>query len=784
MGDAVMSRLQCGDVGRRAAFRPAFLSVVAIVAMISAELPSDLLEAAAADPEAAAETTIDSPSLRQAIVLREAGKFDDALEELRAGVRDVKQTQGEEHPDLLPLYDLAAEILFQTNQMEKAEPLLDKVVILRERLIERGNLAERGPLAASLLLIGKVHSSRGEMEDVIDSIKRAVLLYGRTYGPMHADTMRANDELAKAVGLFDETLGAEHEAAIHARESLADIQEALGRYSAAAVSRQELYDVKCSVFGDGGREALIEAQRFASASSLAGQADAGIGLLSQAVSRALDGEGASGRALGEALRSLALLQLASDRFSAAAATLKEASEIDERWLPDPQHPCGLLDRLLLIRIAVRRGESLASAADDVKGIVQDLSKVDAFDEDTAFAAIEASLVAAEIATDLRLLETAQRAAEQALELADGLVLDPNDVTLEMVKSQAALVRVRLARGDAAETRELAEETLGRMEQFTGPASWATLDMMITLAEGAVAQQDFAAAEKFLDYLIEWSVPRPDYAAEQRLASVVAVVSTAAADDGTQAELPGDLTDRFIRLREQQFGKESPEAAQAEICLANAFQSRLQWKDAIRHYEEAIDLQKRILAPHHPEIAAGLLPLSRAYRAINRQEDAQDVLIEALAIWEESVGPEHPVTLETVKSLALSRLSMGQTAEAIPLMERLRDAYISDPQSDGEEVSRLLVRLARLYEKNGDRASAGECLNQVVDWGWWQMDEGSHSQEEISAAAVVMADVAAVFQLLNESAAARSAERTARSLAALLEDSQPVEQLIDEKLTER
>lgn len=721
--------------------------------------------------ESQSRAAIESPSLRQAIALRTAGKAEEALEELREGVRDVKQARGDGHPDLLPLYDLAAEILFETDQMEKAEPLLDKVVRIRERLIAEGDTAERGPLAASLLLLGKVHSSRGELEDVIDSVSRAVLLYGATYGPMHSDTLRANAEFTQAVELFDETLGADHEAAIHAREALAVSQEALGKYAAALESRRLLHNVKSSVYGDSDARTLREAQRLAEAGCYVGENRAGIDLLRRNIDAAMTGN-ATAAEMSESLRTLGRLQLASDEFSAASASFREAMAIDERSSTDPRHPRLLLDRVLAAGVIVRREGTTSAIVEELDSVGADLLTIDAFDEQLAYEGIEALIAATKVMLDAQLFDSAHVAAERAAQLSRELVLDPDEVTLQMVESQIALAKVGLAKGGGEAIRQIAENALTNMEQFAGPASWATLDLMVLVAECAMAQGDFGAAQDLLTYIFECDLPRLDYASEQRLANVVAAVAVAEPGESRK------ITDRYLAVRQRQFGEESKAVADAEVCLANAYQSRREWEAAVLHYERALAMQRRVLDPNHPEIAACLLPLSRAYRALRRPEEARDVLEQALAIWEAAVGSSHPVTLETVKALALSHLSLAEQSRAIPLMERLRDAYLEDKASDGEEVTRLLVRLAKLYAETGQREAAGECLNQAIDWGWWQMEPSTNTADEIFKAAVLVAELADIFQQLKEPAAARSAERRARSLASLLDDPQAANEAID------
>jgi tetratricopeptide (TPR) repeat protein len=727
------------------------------------------------------------PSIQQAEVLHAAGKSDEALDELRQAVRDVKEVHGDTHPDLLPLYDLASEILYETGQFDKAEPLLEKVAALRESMVSQGQTDQQGPLAATLLLLGKAHASRGEVVDVIDSICRAVLLYGSAYGPTHADTMRANAELEQAVELFEESLGPNHAATWEAQEELATVQELLGNYAGAARSREQLVERVQQEYGLESAQGLNQIIELARVMVLAGRTEEGIELLASTCARLMASqEDGVLQVVAKGFREVGGMQLAADQFSPAAASYRQAMRLNEDQYGNEKHPEVLRDRLAILRVKVARNAMDTDDRTDLEEVLEELRsvQVSGADESTSQAFVEAYLAAVDLLVDLRQYADAVVAAQQAVEMVDTFA--GGIETPLTARCRVGLVKAMIASGEREDARPLAEDALKSCEQFYGPASWTTLDIMLMVADCAIAEEDVGAALRLVNYGIGSGLPRPDFRTEERLVRLVTRLSALLSKVGTDDPAIGiektDVVTRYLDLRESQFGVKSLFMAQTYVAFGNAYQLDGEWSRAAAAYEKAVDVEKDSLDQEHPEIAATLLPLSRVYRAMRRNEDAERVLAEALRIWEASVGPEHPVTIATVKSLALVYLSSGRPDRALPLMERMRGVMVADSDRDDEELASLLTRMAKLATNAGDKTSGVGYLNEALSLDWWD-DDGETDPLRMRKAALTMAEISVIFRSLGRVPDARSSERKARRIAERYADSQSLLEEIDDVLSE-
>ena len=113
----------------------------------------------------AAESPLD-----QAATLRAAGRFDEALEVLRAESRDIKRTEGDESPKLLAVNDLAAEVLIDLGSLDTAGTLLDKTIAARQKLIAAGRREESALLGGSLLARARLETAAKRLPAAVDLI--------------------------------------------------------------------------------------------------------------------------------------------------------------------------------------------------------------------------------------------------------------------------------------------------------------------------------------------------------------------------------------------------------------------------------------------------------------------------------------------------------------------------------------------------------------------------------------------------------------------------------------
>ena len=117
---------------------------------------------AAAPGEANMETGVRvAQCLRDAQRKREDGQVTEALADLRAANTLIKKTLGDNHPDTLPVLDLAGLILLENGQCAEAQNPLRKAVALREALTAEGREVSPVETAAALVLLARAQMGVG-----------------------------------------------------------------------------------------------------------------------------------------------------------------------------------------------------------------------------------------------------------------------------------------------------------------------------------------------------------------------------------------------------------------------------------------------------------------------------------------------------------------------------------------------------------------------------------------------------------------------------------------------
>jgi len=686
---------------------------------------------------------------------REAGDFEQALGDLRAANAIVKKTRGDGHPDQLPLLDMAAEILVENDKMQEAEGPLQKAVALREALAREGQASQEVPLAASLLLLGKVHASLGKYESVVDMLKKAVRMLDTSLGPEHEKTFQARRELARSAEIFEETLGPEHPATLKALEELDAVQAALGDWTEAAANARRIIEVKREKFGPAAPETLAAVMKLTDLIAHGGAAAEAITLQADAIAAAEAGD-APPAVLVPSLRHLAALHLANEDYSPAIAAYTQARDLAAAHLgADGAEP--LIDRLHLVDVAQKRGDDDPWDA-GFEAIVARLRELAGQGDPRAAEGLRLA------ANALLAADSFDRASElyrEALAL-DERLLGPTHV--DVAADQTGLGRCLVGNGDTKAAEALLRTALQTMQREHGPAHAATLEVLARVAECAVRAGDAKIAEQTVTQILERRVPRQGAHAEEefcRLVDGAAALCEKSGDTGKG----GTLRDRLVTIRRSQFGESHEHVADVLVTMANARQAARDYAAATAMYEAGITIYEAAVGPEHPDIAAALLPLSRAYRAAGKNEDAEQALRRALGIWEATVGPDHEVTLATVKPLALVLLALERGAEAIPLMERLLDRLDADPNADDAEKVKLLTKLAEVRESIGEVDAASGDLQRAIEIEVRMADSGQ------AGSATDLADIAKLQQLLGDDEAAATNLARAREMAAKLPDAQ-------------
>ena len=684
---------------------------------------------------------------------REAGDFEQALGDLRAANAIVKKTRGDGHPDQLPLLDMAAEILVENDKMQEAEAPLQKAVTLREALAREGQASQEVPLAASLLLLGKVHAALGKYESVVDMLKKAVRMLDTSLGPEHEQTFAARRELVRSVEIFEETLGPEHPATLKALEELDAVQAALGDWAGAAANARRIIDVKREKFGVAGPETLEAVMTLTDLIAYGGAAAEAIKLQADAIAAA-EAADAPPAVLVPSLRHLAALHLANEDYSPAIDAYTRARDLAAAHLgADGAEP--LIDRLHLVDVAQKRGDDDPWDA-GFESIVARLRQLAGQGDPRA---AEGLRLAANALLAADAFDRASELYREALTF-DERLLGPAHV--DVAVDQTGLGRCLVGNGDTKAAEALLRAALQTMQREHGPAHAATLGVLARLAECAVRAGDAKTAEQCVARILERQVPRQGAHVEEEFCRLVDAAAGLCEKSG-DAGKGGALRDRLVAIRRSQFGESHEHVADVLVTMGNARQAARDYAAATAMYEAGIAMYEAAVGAEHPDVAAALLPLSRAYRAAGKNEDAERALRRALGIWEATVGPEHEVTLATVKPLAIVLLTLGRETEAIPLMERLLAGLDADPEADEAEKVKLLTKLAEVRESIGEADAARGELRRAIEIEMRLADSGQ------AGSATDLADIARLQQLLGDDEAAAENLARARVMASKLPD---------------
>lgn len=726
---------------------------LAIVGMDVATIAADPPPAAAAAENAVGK------AVEKAAGLRAANKPDEALEVLRQATRAVKQSAGDEAAELLPIYELATEILIETEAGEKAAALLQKSLALHAKLLEDAGESDQQLTASharAILLESRLHAHDGRLLPAVESSAQAARMLDGAAGPAAADIPRAVAQLEAAVKAVADLLGPTHESALEANLVAAEALESIGQCGAAAARRATRLAAVRESLGAADADSLADACHVARLRMAAGQADDAVADLESALESAPPETGG----YAAAVRSLGRLHQAAEQFAAARQAFLRAAELDAAS-PGMTPVAPLHDKLLAATVAFRSGRGPAPTA-ELDALVAALPAKLAGSDPAAPAVVEALLDAAEIALDVGRPQLAKDLGGRGLALAKGCPAVP---AAERIALAVAAARPLVGGSEQAKAKAALERAVQEAESQIGRSHPQTQAAVLALAE-CLAVTTPAAARPLVERLLASGAASPRADGDERLVRLFESVGATQESDGS-GRTAAAWGDELLRLRREQLGAEHPRVAATCLSLAAGRLGAGAVDAAIARCREAIALQERSLGRDHPEVAASLLVEGDAYRRGGQFDEAAAAVSRSLSIWEAKAGHWHDATLAAVRSLAGVRLAQGRAADALPLLERLLAADTKATQAQPARHARLLVRLAGVLATTDAAERSRSCLKEAISLPCFDPadDEGDPDNDPaVRELALTLAEAARVFSVLDDKAAATEAVRRARGLA--------------------
>lgn len=697
------------------------------------------MASAALGPVAPAVETVDRSPLDEAEALRAAGRYDEALDVLRIESREVKQSEGDEAPQLLAINDLAAEILIDMGRLDNAENLLEKTIAAREQAAA-GRPDEAVGIARSLLSLARLHLVAKRFPEAIEAARRSLSVADQTAGPSSDSVARACDALERIADALDKLLGPADPATLAARRELLAIFGSLGMTDAAIAAQQQIVSGLKARDGGDPTDVLTAASDLAEMLVTAGFPDQAIDMLDGVLSSSASVPDSPAGI--DALRSLATAQLATDQLILAEATLDGVLKATGAAEGPPTIRFAA-DRCRRLLVDVRRN-NVTNMPDWWEPTLAALRKTPPSESAAGVAGL---LAAAAVATRRADLATAAELASRAWSIAQG-ARSPS--ARDTADAACHLAAAQLAIGDQAAARKTATTALAAAEKALGPGDARTTTLRMLLASATAAGRDGSQATTLARTALARGLPRPSTDWERM---AVGIYDRLAAETGNPA-----LREAFIAARSRQFGEHHPHVGMAWALFGGQRLAAGDWPAAREYLTRAVAIQRLTLGKDDPETAASMALLAHAERAAGDLVAAEQTATSAVAAWEEAAGADHPGTLAALDVLVATLLQAGKPNQSLELLERLcRAESFSDPVRRAGHM----VQLAGLIVAR-DRQGAVARLQAALSLPCW--DHPKPGEADRIRLAYTAARAAHVYATVGDRAASESAIRRARSLA--------------------
>lgn len=651
-------------------------------------------------------------ALEQAAALRAEGLFDEALDALRAESRKIKTAEGDDSPELLPINDLAAEILVDKGDLTTASSLLTKTIAAREKLIAEGAGDQATELAGSLVTLAGLETSAKRLPAAVAAGRRALLILDGVPDRNDEALARAQAELETAADILEEMVGPGSDVSVATRDEIASLFTSLGMIPEAIAQRRRILTGLMHKQLVNAPAVLQAADRLGRLMMTNGRADEAIPIVESSLPAL--GSAETPEAIA-ARRLLGDLQFAAGNFALAEAScdaVLEATQGDAKT----SAIAPAADRLRGLLVAVRCGPA-TRLPDWFDAAVKSLTRPAAPDMPQAIAGLVA---AGRVQQELGRPGAAVEPFARALGLAAAARVPDASQIADL---SASLAAAQVAAGDTATARKTAERALPAAERDVGPGSTQVGFLRLILADVLDRNGESVEAVALATKAIDRGLPRPDDAWEE--------MAIATCDRLAKAD--GALRDRYLAMRSRQFGPDHLHVVAACGLFGAARLAASDWPAASDFFQRALDIDTR---SDHPDRAANLVLLARAQHAAHEPTRALATAAQGLAAWEQAAGADHPGTLAAAEVLVAAKLQADDTEGVLELLERLCKA---DAIDDSVRRAAHLVRLADLIAKH-DKARAQELLQQAEKLPCWQ--EGSSRAPSISVRLAFTAALAA------------------------------------------
>jgi eukaryotic-like serine/threonine-protein kinase len=136
-------------------------------------------------------------------------------------------------------------------------------------------------------------------------------------------------------------------------------------------------------------------------------------------------------------------------------------------------------------------------------------------------------------------------------------------------------------------------------------------------------------------------------------------------------------------------------------------------EAEKIYREALDVERRVLGPEHPDTLGTMNNLANTLQAEGHYAEAEKLERETLDDRRKVLGPEHPRTLSATNNLANTLRLEGRYTEAEKLSRETLEAQRRVLGPDQSGIEETILTLARTLSVEGEFAQAEKLFREAI-----------------------------------------------------------------------
>jgi eukaryotic-like serine/threonine-protein kinase len=148
-------------------------------------------------------------------------------------------------------------------------------------------------------------------------------------------------------------------------------------------------------------------------------------------------------------------------------------------------------------------------------------------------------------------------------------------------------------------------------------------------------------------------------------------------------------------------------------LATVYISEHQWALAKQAYEQALEIDRRVLGDDHPRVAFRLQNLAIVAQNMGDLQHAEALYVDAIKRQQHTYGDRHPETVIAKGNYGMLLQREGRLTEAEPLLRDAVSTRVSLYGADNYNVGYARVSLAILLHDKGDLASSESEFRQAL-----------------------------------------------------------------------